>query len=393
MEDQPMTTDLVPREPATVLAAASDQTSSALERLREWVSAASDAAALVSPLVDTPFIPDSYRPRVDPRATAEEHQKAREIAVATATAAVLQGVTLGLDPLTSLQQIIIIHGRPSLYAKMAVALVQSYGHEVWTEDLSATRAVVCGRRKGTSHIERITVTMDQARRAKWTRNEAYEKTPEDMLWARASARVCDRIASDVLRGVAVREVAEDDAAVAAAGTTGARTVRPPARPAIPAPDPRAAAEPATSQPEPSMEPAAELAAEPMAEPAEEPRASRSQALRILALLRELGIPDRGKALEAISRKVSRQVAAVSDLTCGEADDVASAIERAVKAKTGARPEPAGEPPLKASYEATQNGELLDEDFAAHQLPGQTPVEDPPLEDSQWPTAVRPADAE
>ena len=62
-------------------------TTDGLARLREWAAAASDAAALVGPLVDTPFVPDSYRPKVDPRATVEEKQAARQVAVASATAA------------------------------------------------------------------------------------------------------------------------------------------------------------------------------------------------------------------------------------------------------------------------------------------------------------------
>ena len=85
-----------------------------LAKLREWAAAASDAAALVSPLVSTPFVPDSYRPKVDPRATAEEKEAARQVAIASATAAVLQGVSLGLDPLVALQQIYVVHGRPGM---------------------------------------------------------------------------------------------------------------------------------------------------------------------------------------------------------------------------------------------------------------------------------------
>ena len=160
----------------------------ALDRLEKWVAALTDAGRLVAQLVDTPFFPDSLRPRVDPRATAQEKQRAREVAIANGTAAILQGITLGIDPLTALAQIYIVHNRPGMYAKMMVALVQAHGHEVWTEDLSDTRAVVAGRRSGTEHVERVTITMDMARRAKWTSNAKYQETPQDMLWSRAAAR-------------------------------------------------------------------------------------------------------------------------------------------------------------------------------------------------------------
>lgn len=196
----------------------------ALARLGEWVQAASHAHQLVAPLVNTHFVPDTYKPKVDARATAEQKAEATQIAVANATAAVLQGITLGLDPMTALQQIYVVHGRPGMYAKIKVALVQSRGHEVWTEDLSDTRAVVAGRRRGTDAIERVAITMDQARKAGWTRNDNYTKTPQDMLWARAASRVCDRIASDALMGIASVEEIWDELAPADGG--GTRTVTP-----------------------------------------------------------------------------------------------------------------------------------------------------------------------
>lgn len=232
-----MTIDTLPAAPSAPAALAPafvpspgldrlNQTSAALDRLNDWVVAAKNASQLVAPLVDTAFVPDSYRPRIDRNATEEEIAAARQIAVANATAAVLQGITLSLDPLTSLQQIYIVHGRPGMYAKMMVALVQSHGHEVWTEDNGATRAVVAGRRRGSQRIERVTVTMDMARRAGWTRNDTYSKTPEDMLWARAAGRVCDRIASDVIKGLASIEQINDEEVPE---TAGARTVAPPKR--------------------------------------------------------------------------------------------------------------------------------------------------------------------
>jgi hypothetical protein len=198
----------------------------ALAKLGDWVQAARHAHQLVAPLVGTAFVPDAYKPKIDPRATAEQKAEAREMAIANATAAVLQGITLGLDPMTALQQIYIVHGRPGMYSEIKVALVKSRGHEVWTEDISDTRAVVCGRRKGTDYIERVTVTMDQARKAGWTTNQAYSKTPQDMLYARAAGRVCDRVAPDVLMGIASVEEIQDTIQAEATVGNGTRTVTP-----------------------------------------------------------------------------------------------------------------------------------------------------------------------
>jgi hypothetical protein len=205
-----MTADLIPMTNHAI--AVLDDANDALARLGAWVEAARHAHQLVAPLVGTSFVPDAYKPKIDPRATPEQKAEARATAIANATAAVLQGITLGLDPMTALQQIYVVHGRPGMYTKIKVALVQSRGHEVWTEDVSDTRAVVAGRRRGSDTIERVTVTMEQARKAGWTRNDNYQKTPQDMLYARAAGRVCDRVAPDALMGIASVEEINDETA-------------------------------------------------------------------------------------------------------------------------------------------------------------------------------------
>lgn len=320
-----MTVDIVRAEHNAV--AALDATNDALERLAAWVDAASNARRLVAPLVDTPFVPDNYRPKVDPRATPEQKREAYEIAVATATAAVLQGLSLGIDPLMALQQIYVVHGRPGMYAKMMVALVQSHGHEVWDEDLTDTRAVVAGRRRGTDNIVRITVTMDQARKAGWaTRNDNYAKTPQDMLWARAASRVCDRIASDVLKGLASVEAIQDELSTPTGN--GTRTVAP--RPAIQA----------TASVEPPLddeETATALTPEPAAGPGstDEPPITQAQQRKLHALLRERFGNNRDAGLVYLSGVVERELTTTNDLSKAEAtaciDDLLAA--------------PADEPPL------------------------------------------------
>lgn len=217
-----MTTDIEPATAQTLLTV--ENPSTALDRLAQWVEAANNAHRLVAPLVDTAFVPDAYRPKIDPRATPEQKTQARNLAVANATAAVLQGISLGLDPMTSLQQIYVVHGRPGMYTKLKVALVQARGHDVWVDDLTDTRAVVCGRRKNSDVVERVTVTMDQARKAGWTSNQNYSKTPQDMLYARAAGRLCDRLAPEVTMGIASIEEIQDEISVSSGA--GTRTVTP-----------------------------------------------------------------------------------------------------------------------------------------------------------------------
>jgi len=314
-------------------------TGDALARLGEWVQAASHANRLVAPLVGTAFIPDAYKPKIDPRATPEEKQAARETAIANATAAVLQGITLGLDPMTALQQIYIVKGRPGMYSRIKVALLVAHGHEVWTEDISDTRAVVCGRRKGSDVVERVTVTMDQARKAGWSSNEAYAKTPQDMLYARAAARVCDRVAPDVLMGIAsVEEIQDEIQATAEVGNghrtvtrrqkpapIEATTVEEPAleeepwptsqTPAEPTPSPKTRDEPTSTSPTPA---AAET-------PRPDGNITAAQQKMLHALLRDTDRGDRDVALVYISGVLEREIQSTKELSKADAGKVIDAL--------------------------------------------------------------------
>jgi hypothetical protein len=314
----------------------------ALDRLGRWVTAAQQAHQLVAPLVNTAFVPDAYRPKVDPRATAEQKAEAHQIAVANATAAVLQGISLGLDPLTSLQQIYIIHGRPGMYAKLMVALIQANGHEVWTEDLSDSRAVVCGRRAGTEYVERVTVTMDQARKAQWTKNEAYAKTPQDMLWSRAAARVCDRIASDVLKGIASVEQIRDEIQASAEVGNGHRTVAPRKRPAPAAIDATVDDPPLDDDEADAIDsrqskdgrhgrptaPDVTVGAVEKDEPPSpsEPKITGPQQQKMHALLNETGRGDREVGLVYIAGVIGREIESTKELTKRDAMRVIDALE-------------------------------------------------------------------
>lgn len=169
--------------------------------LHDWVAAADDAAALARQLVQSFFVPMAYKPQ-GPNGT--------EVAVANATGAILLGQSLGLDPLTSLQQIYVVHGRPGMYSKMKVALAQREGHRIWEEEYTPERSTWAGQRKGSDDVVRITLTIEDAKRAGWTSNAAYAKTPADMLSARASARVVDRIAADALFGLRSIEDLDDE---------------------------------------------------------------------------------------------------------------------------------------------------------------------------------------
>lgn len=310
----------------------------ALDRLGQWVTAAKNATQLVAPLVNTPFVPDAYRPKIDPRATQEEKDYAREVAVATATAAVLQGITLGLDPLTSLQQIYIVHGRPGMYTEMKVALLKSRGHDVWTEDLTDTRAVVCGRRAGTDYVERVTVTMEQARKAGWTKNDTYTKTPQDMLYARAAGRVCDRVAPDVLMGIASVEEIHDSIQATAEAGKATRTVNPPKKRGAPA----IAAATAEDDPPLDEDPPTATAAVTPQDIDAEPMITPALSKKLHARLKAAGHGEQNAGLAHLSDALGRNVMSTKELTAAEAIQVIDGLEAAERGV----PEPVLDPELE-----------------------------------------------
>lgn len=323
--------------------------------LRAWAMSLADASALAEALCRTPFVPDSYRPRVDPRASLEQRAASEEIAVATAAAAIMYGANLGFDPMSALLNVYVINGRPSMYAAAQVALLQAAGHEVWTEDLTEARAVVCGRRRGSEVVERVVVTMDMARKAGWTRNQKYATEPDSMLWARAASRVCRRVAQDTLKGLgaSVEELQDGDETPAAAPAT--RTVRraPVPRPAIAAAEatvvgqvvqdanpplpgedeptpPKASAssrvkrKPAT--PPAGSEPPLPGEEEP-AEAAEPDPVTDAQLKKLHASFGDFGIEDKAARLAYCCEVIGREITSSLELTKDEASLVIDRLEQ------------------------------------------------------------------
>lgn len=182
--------------------------------------------AVRTDFVPKAFRPEAFIPRENRNPTNQQLAEAFEKSVASATIGAHFGMSIGVgsDPFSALQNVHVVNGKPGLYAEAAVSLVQSRGHDVWTEDLTDTRAIVCGRRAGSEHVERVVITMEQARRAGWTRNATYQSTPQDMLYARAASRVCRRVAADALKGIGFAEELQDGDATPAP-TNGTRTVQ------------------------------------------------------------------------------------------------------------------------------------------------------------------------
>ena len=203
--------------------------------LVEWADAARAAHDLAKGLVVTEFAPAQFRGKP-----------------LEAMAAIIAGAEVGLSPMQALQSTYVIGGRPAYYARTMVALTQRQGHEVWTERDTPASVTVCGRRRGSEQVESVTVTLEQARKAGWTRNKAYDTNPSAMLWARAASTVCRRIAADALLGIpySVEELQDE-----AAPPPETRKVSRARRPSMPEPPAiEAAPEPEVVEAEPVVEP-------------------------------------------------------------------------------------------------------------------------------------------
>lgn len=270
-------------EASTELAAAPEPG----QNLITWARALGSAHQIATALCTTSFVPRHFVGKPD-----------------EAAAALMLGDELGLSPVSALRSIFIIGGTPGMYAKTMVALVQSRGHEVWTEADSPTKVVVCGRRAGSQHVERVEWTIDRARRAGYTSNKKYETDPQAMLYARAASDVCRRIASDVLAGVPYS--AEELELEVGSTKPVARKVQ------------RSAPQPA----EPDLEPAAPE------RPADEPlllNTSSALAKRMFAAMGEAGITERADRLLYVSDVVGRKVESSSDMTEDDARKVIDAL--------------------------------------------------------------------
>lgn len=157
------------------------------------------AAKIIPAMIDGGMAPDRYLPTHQPTKGAKP--QGRDVALAKAMAACVYGATLGFGVAKSLQNVFTVHNQPAIYARTAVALVLSHGHDVETVEASAKSVTVRARRRGSDHWEYSTWDIPRATTAGFTSNAKYQSQPEEMLWAKAAMTVCRRTFADVLEGV------------------------------------------------------------------------------------------------------------------------------------------------------------------------------------------------
>lgn len=187
--------------------------------LQSWAQELDAAHRLGNALCQTDFVPKDFKGKPE-----------------AAAAAILAGKALGLDPMNSLSNIFVIHGKPALYARTMAGMVMEHGHELQRTVATPEQVTIMARRKGQAEWQEFTWTMQRAQTAGYTSNKLYKTDPIAMLTAKAQAEACRTIAPDVLTGVATYSVEEHQLDNIGAPTRPSRTAQPVAEQVVQEPE-------------------------------------------------------------------------------------------------------------------------------------------------------------
>lgn len=137
--------------------------------------------------------------------TFPDHIKTLDDAIAT----LIVARELGLAPLSSFPDLMIINGNVGMTSKLMLALVKKAGHRTKVVEMSDTRAAIEAFRKYDGEWESEGVfefTVEQAERANLMPKETYQSYTEDMLMNKAVARMVRFAYPDVMRGYVPDEI-------------------------------------------------------------------------------------------------------------------------------------------------------------------------------------------
>lgn len=329
---------------ATLNGSAAPAPTSAVVDLQMWAAELSAAHQIGQALASTDFVPMSLKTASGGR-PKELGQVAENVA-----ACILAGKALGLDPMNSIQNIFVVHGRPAMYARTMAALVMAAGHEIRRVAATEQSVIYRGRRRGETEWTEVEWTIARARKAGYTNNKKYDSDPIAMLTAKCQAEICRVIAPDVLTGIAatsVEEVELDDLgeiptdttlAVKPAATTRQRRQRQAPEPVAPAAvqDAPRDAEPVDAEQDELAEAADQATGElPAEEPETAPVAPEEYGPRELSTpeqqkalgeaLKAAGYNNKAAMMTKVTDMVGRDVASSKELTEEEAVMITAAL--------------------------------------------------------------------
>lgn len=123
------------------------------------------------------------------------------------------GMEIGLQPLQAMQNIAVINGRPAIWGDAMLAIVRGSGLlERIAEDPTDAGCTCIVKRKGEPEVTR-TFTLEDAKRAGLAGKQGpWQQHPKRMMQMRARAFALRDVFPDVLRGVHIAEIAQDEPA-------------------------------------------------------------------------------------------------------------------------------------------------------------------------------------
>lgn len=121
-------------------------------------------------------------------------------------AAIALGLELGLGPITALQHIAVINGRPSVWGDLALALVMASGSLEKIEERFDDKGAACTvKRRNCEPVTREFTVEDAKRAGLLGKPGPWQQYPRRMLQMRARSWALRDVFPDVLRGVYIRE--------------------------------------------------------------------------------------------------------------------------------------------------------------------------------------------
>lgn len=114
--------------------------------------------------------------------------------------AISYGQTLGVDPMTAVQSIHVINGKPTASADLIAGLVRRAGHKlrITGDDRKAVAQII--RADDPDFTFEVVWTIERAQAAKLTSKDTWKQFPAAMLKARAITEVARAACSEILQG-------------------------------------------------------------------------------------------------------------------------------------------------------------------------------------------------
>lgn len=158
--------------------------------------------------INLPAVPSQYHPAVlgaqmdYARALSQSSLLPRQYQGQPANLlwAISYGQTLGVDPMTAVQSIHVINGKPTASADLIAGLVRRAGHKLRVSG-DDTRAIVeIIRSDDPDFAFRVEWSIERAQAAKLTSKDTWKQFPAAMLKARAITECARAACSEILQG-------------------------------------------------------------------------------------------------------------------------------------------------------------------------------------------------